>query len=341
MKISTIQWLAAGPIAALLLLAAAGASDNPGAGRLIAATPAEAPPPAPSAMAPGIEATMLSGKPVNLVELRGKPVVLEFGSITEPLFRARVPEVEKLAEKYAGRVTFIVVYQREAHAADSGDALVVNDNAGFGGKAPKNEKERIDLAKQAMERLKITHEQVAVDAWTNYSSRQYGAYPNMTFVIDGKGMLAAGYPWMDTKKVDGALRSLVRGEAVPPALRGQVRPSAPVAMDQADDALIASAARGVQGLGIILDRMDLAEAQKARIYPALGQFVEDLRDFRQKGARGADGKAAFVDGALGKLRASADRFQNACKTVLSDSDYKKIMSAIKTGPAIRRLFTDG
>ena len=54
--------------------------------------------------------------------MRGKPVVLEFGSITDPWFRARMPAVEKLAAKYGEKVAFVIVYQHESHPADTAEA---------------------------------------------------------------------------------------------------------------------------------------------------------------------------------------------------------------------------
>ena len=59
--------------------------------------------------APEIVASTIDGKAVTLASLRGKPVVLEFGSITDPWFRARVPAVEKLAQKYGDKVEFVVI----------------------------------------------------------------------------------------------------------------------------------------------------------------------------------------------------------------------------------------
>ncbi len=163
-------------------------------------------------MAPEILATSMDGKLVTLESLRGKPVVMEFGSITEPLFRLRVAAVEKLAASYGDKVTFLLVYGQEAHAADTADAIEENGQEGFDIANPTSQGERLKVAQQAIDRLKIVNEKVVVDAWNNTSALRYGNYPNMTFVIDAAGKLQAGYPWMDPKKVQGALDSLLAGE---------------------------------------------------------------------------------------------------------------------------------
>ena len=75
--------------------------------------------------APEIAATTLDGKPISLAALHGddavhpKLIVLQFGSITEPIFRAHTSAVETLARKMSDKATFVIVYQQEAHAADT------------------------------------------------------------------------------------------------------------------------------------------------------------------------------------------------------------------------------
>src|SRR4051812_6544257 len=64
--------------------------------------------------APEIAALTLDNKPVGLAGLRaanpGKITVLQFGSITEPIFRAHTPAVEKLAAKEADKAIFVLIY---------------------------------------------------------------------------------------------------------------------------------------------------------------------------------------------------------------------------------------
>ena len=60
-----------------------------------------------------------------------KLIVLQFGSITEPIFREHVSAVEKLAGKYAENAEFVVLYQEEAHPADSENGIPINMDEGF------------------------------------------------------------------------------------------------------------------------------------------------------------------------------------------------------------------
>ena len=319
------------------------------------AAPLEKPlPPALGVPAPEIAAVTLDGKPVHLLELRGKPVVLEFGSATEPLFRARAKAVETLVKKYAGKVTFVFLYTQEAHAADSPQALDLNTDEGFSFSQPTKMDERIALAKQTAERLHIDPAQVAVDQWNNFSFKTYGSYPNMTFVIDAKGVLQAGYPWMDTSKLNAALAALAGGKEVPADVRGHIRQSLPNAEQIAAMSLDMTGSRGPQGIGVLLDHLTLTDAQKMALYPAVAQFFSDLREFRgiqqakATAATATDAAAASAAAAgvtpekmqtmLTNLQNSVRNLDAACKQNLPPADYEKIMDLVHSGPELKRLF---
>jgi hypothetical protein len=73
--------------------------------------------PAIGAPAPDFELADLDGNCVRLIELRGRPVVLEFGSYTCPIFSDRVPAMEQLARQHPEAI-FRVIYVREAHPGE-------------------------------------------------------------------------------------------------------------------------------------------------------------------------------------------------------------------------------
>jgi len=302
--------------------------------------------------APEILATTTDGQPVTLESLHGKPVVLEFGSITEPVFRLRVPAVEKLAGKYGDKVEFVIVYQRESHAADTDQALEVN-TPDFAISRPMSEDERTALAVQAAKRLEIKNEKLLVDAWNDTSTLRYGGYPNMTFVIDDKGNLQAAYPWMDVNKVKAAVDLLLAGKDLTADLRGSVEPAKPATMDYTNTAMDMTGLKGPQAIGMVVDHMKLSDDQKAVIYPALAQFLADARNFREqqglvvKGA-GAGAVAPTTQkvvtpeetqAGIQKLRESANALKEACRKVLSDKDAKTIIDTLDQGPG-HRLFAD-
>jgi hypothetical protein len=274
-------------------------------------------------------------------------VVLEFGSATEPLFRARAKAVEALATQYADKVTVLVVYAKESHAADSPDAIDLNTDEGYAFAQPTSLDERRTLAKQTAGRLHIDPAHVVVDQFNNFSSRTYGGYPNMTFLIDAKGVLVAGYPWMDTDRLSTAIDAVLAGKAVPPQARGRTRTAMPQDANIASMSMDMTGTRGPQGIGMLLDRMTLTDSQKTAVYPAVAQFFTDLRNARQlqqnAAAPPSESQTPAVSPeelqkALNALRASARQLDEVCKANLSDQDYQKIVSAISEGPQLRRLF---
>lgn len=301
--------------------------------------------------APAIVATDLDGKSATLGSLKGKPIVLQFASITEPVFRLHAPAVEKLAGKYDGKATFVLLYQHEAHAADSDQAIDIN-SPDFALSKPTTPAERIAAAKQAIDRLDLKNETVLVDAWSDASSLSYGSLPNMTFLIDASGNLVAAYPWMDTGKVKLALDLLTAGKQLTPDLRGSVGPAKPAQMDYADSAMDMTGMRGPQGIGIVIDRLKLTDDQKQILYPALAQFLADVRDFREKegflnkgGVNGATASTqpkeidpAEVQTALDKVHVSAQHLKDVCNKALSPKDAQTLIGTLDQGPG-HRLFT--
>jgi thiol-disulfide isomerase/thioredoxin len=304
--------------------------------------------------APEILATTTDGQSVTLDSLKGKPVVLEFGSITEPVFRLRMPGVEKLAGKYGDKVNFVIVYQRESHPADTDQALEIN-SPDFAIARPVSADERTALAVQAAKRLEIKNEKLLVDAWNDTSTLRYGGYANMTFVIDDKGNLQAAYPWMDVNKVKSAVDLLLAGKTLTADLRGSVEPAKAGTLDYAGSAMDMTGLKGPQAIGMVVDKLHMTDDQKAVIYPALAQFLADAKDFREKqglavnkvGAAGG-GAAPTTQAAptfeetqagIQKLRTSANALKDACRRVLSEQDAKTIIDTLDQGPA-HRLFVN-
>ncbi len=300
--------------------------------------------------APEILATTPDGTPVALAALHGKPIVLQFGSITEPLFRLRTPAVEKLAAKFADKVTFLILYEREAHAADTANAIEANAQDAFDIAAPTSMSERIKLARQTVARLDIKNQQLAIDAWSNTSALRYGNYPNMTFVIDAAGKLQAGYPWMDPKKVQAVLDALLAGKPVPDNLRGPIHPSTPVGNDYGSLSMEMTGYGPGAKLATVIDGMTLSDQEKAAIFPPLSQLLADVRNFREtRLARAGKGGAVpdtdkpaspeDLQAAIQKMRTSAEKFRAACHENLPPNEAKQILDALDQGPA-HRLFAE-
>src|SRR5829696_8117178 len=64
--------------------------------------------------APDFTATRLDGTQVKLSDLRGKPVVLETGSVSCPMYVGKIQPMNALAFRFPD-VAFLVLYVREAH----------------------------------------------------------------------------------------------------------------------------------------------------------------------------------------------------------------------------------
>lgn len=63
-------------------------------------------------------ATKLNGETVKLSDFFGSWIVLETGSITCPIYEAKVEPMNRLARKFTD-VTFLVLYVREVHPGEN------------------------------------------------------------------------------------------------------------------------------------------------------------------------------------------------------------------------------
>ncbi len=59
----------------------------------------------------------VTGTSVGLSEFRGRPVVLEFGSYTCPIFCGHIAPMEAIAGRHP-EAAFLVIYTREAHPGE-------------------------------------------------------------------------------------------------------------------------------------------------------------------------------------------------------------------------------
>src|SRR3974390_2655042 len=73
--------------------------------------------PALGTAAPAFELPDLTGRTHRLADLRGKPVVIEFGSYTCPIFCAQIPVMEEISHRHPD-AAFLVIYTREAHPGE-------------------------------------------------------------------------------------------------------------------------------------------------------------------------------------------------------------------------------
>jgi cytochrome oxidase Cu insertion factor (SCO1/SenC/PrrC family) len=156
--------------------------------------------------APDFALLALDGKTqVKLSALRGKPVVLIFGSCTCPPFVASIQATSRLHETYKDRVHFLLVYIREAHPTD-GWAVPGNQ---FEVASPKTTEERLAIARDFAKRLNVSMPIVA-DATDDQVDATYAAWPNRMYILDAKGKIA------DAGRAgpDGTAKSAQRAPAI-------------------------------------------------------------------------------------------------------------------------------
>ena len=136
-------------------------------------------------MAPEFSLKDTEGKQeVKLADLKGKPVVLIFGSCTCPPFVSSTQETDKLFKKYQGKAHFYLVYIREAHPTD-GRAIAGNQ---FQVKSPTSVAERQAVAKQFAERLKVSIP-ILVDTIDDQVETSYSCWPNRMYILDAQGKI--------------------------------------------------------------------------------------------------------------------------------------------------------
>ena len=124
-------------------------------------------------------------KTVKLSDLKGKPVVLIFGSCTCPPFVASTQATDKLYSTYKDRVHFFLIYIREAHPTDGwvmpGNQFVV--------KSPKTTEERRGIAREFAKRLNVSIP-ILVDTHDDKVEKTYACWPNRMYVLDAQGKIA-------------------------------------------------------------------------------------------------------------------------------------------------------
>jgi peroxiredoxin len=151
--------------------------------------------PAIGAPAPELGLRKLDGGLIELSSLRGRVIVLEFGSYSSPSFRRRAPAMEQLKRDYGIRAQFFIVYTKEAHPA-GGWEVDRNKDRDISIEQPATADARRQTAQAARDKLKITVP-IVLDTMDDEVARKFGAGANSAVVIDRDGRLAARQEWFE------------------------------------------------------------------------------------------------------------------------------------------------
>lgn len=163
--------------------------------------------PAVGEEAPDFDLMDLEGNTVSLQSLRGKPVVLRFGSYTSPNFRQKVPEFESLQQMCGDKVHWLIVYTFEVHASDGNWVSARNKQASIEIPQHKTFEERIECARMAQNKLKLTAH-LLVDDFDDSVAHLYSGHPNRAYIIDAQGVIVSKQIWSSVEKTKAALDGL-------------------------------------------------------------------------------------------------------------------------------------
>jgi len=160
--------------------------------------------------APAFELTAVTGETVTLASLRGKPVVIEFGSYTCPVFRRQVAPLQTLQARFGDDVHWVLVYTKEAHPID-GNVARINEREGIEVPQHVSFEKRVEAAKLCRKKMNLKA-LVLVDGIENKVTESYGGHPNRGFVIDAAGKVVSRQNWINADRTRQALEGLLDGQ---------------------------------------------------------------------------------------------------------------------------------
>lgn len=172
--------------------------------------------PEPGQPAPELEVRRLDGSEVELSELVGeKPIVLQLGSHSCPVYRYRRFDIFKLQRDYRDRVHFVVVYTTEAHPVGSNSPYRDREWLSFPNwitntrvPQPESFDERLAQAEWSSTTLN-RQDLILVDEFDNHTWKSYGSAPSAAFVIDINGIIVLRQPWVEPHGIRDALDQLL------------------------------------------------------------------------------------------------------------------------------------
>ena len=164
---------------------------------------------------PDVKFTQVNGRMFSPSQYKGHVLVLEFGSMSSPVFRAHVQDMEKLKSSEGQRAFFMIVYTREAFPAGDKNAER-NKDEGISVPEAKTLDERKTQALEAQRELRITIP-IAVDSMDDAVSSAFGGFPNGAVVIGKDGTIAARQQWTNPDTLRGMIDDACQAAPTPTA----------------------------------------------------------------------------------------------------------------------------
>ncbi|BDG08140.1 TlpA family protein disulfide reductase [Anaeromyxobacter paludicola] len=152
---------------------------------------------------PDFDLPATDGARVAKRDLAGRPALLTFASITDPMSASAAPVLKKLHRRFGRDVRFLTVYVREAHP---GDRI----------RQPATAEWKLRHARMLRDRDGLPW-QVLVDDLEGGFHRALGGNSNAAFLVDPNGRVAFRSLWSNDERVlGGALRAMVEGRSGAP-----------------------------------------------------------------------------------------------------------------------------
>lgn len=139
------------------------------------------------------EALTLKGNKVFLSEYLDKPIVLDTGSITCPMYANSTKGMNHLKEQFPN-FHFLLLYVREAHPGGRIKGIT-------------SIQEKLSNAKSS---CILHHEkrEIIVDSLEGKAHLLYGGMPNMTYVIDTNGIIKFRANWTNIEALEKVLNNI-------------------------------------------------------------------------------------------------------------------------------------
>jgi hypothetical protein len=194
---------------------------------------------------PALNLRTTKGEPQRLSDAwRGGPALLVTGSLTCPRSRSRWPELKTIVDKYGDRLNVVIVYVIEAHPIGSvcpykgvEDVSPENQRDGLLRRQPAKLEDRIELALEFKRYLRVDAP-IYVDTVDNRAWKAFGAAPNIAYLVDAHGVVAARQSWFDGKTMEGAIdKYFAANRTAPP----NARPRGPSLKESPGDAALRKA----------------------------------------------------------------------------------------------------
>jgi hypothetical protein len=181
--------------------------------------------PAVGERAPNFVLHDLEGRKVELASLLGeRPIVLQLGSHSCPVYRYRRHWMDGVVEDFQDRVHFLLIYTTEAHPVGSKSPYaegewdpVINRVTGVRIREPRTQEERDALARFSYDKLEFTQTMV-VDTLANGVWESYGAASSPAFVLDRDGFVLLRQVWIHPPSIREFLEHHLAEEARKDAL---------------------------------------------------------------------------------------------------------------------------